>query len=506
MTIRVPTVRNLKANLHDDRAILGGKACGIQRMMALGIPVPPAFTVTTQACSDYRKAGGRLSDDVRQELPDAMAALEKITGRTFGSGDVPLLVSVRSGAAVSMPGMMDTILNLGMTDKVQESLALHTGDVAFAADARRRFEAQYAAIVGTGAPPDPWNQLLGAIGAVFASWDSRRALAYRHSRGLDNEAGTAVTVQAMVFGNLDDKSGTGVLFSRDPRTGAREPFGEWLACRQGEDLVSGTHDPRPLSDLAITMPHVYAELMRYAALLELQDRDVQDIEFTVEAGRLWLLQTRAAKRSPDAAVRLAVSFVEEGLLSPSEALDLVAPDQVAAVLRAHIEPRAQAEAKVLARGRPACPGALSGTIVTDTERAQSLAEAGQDVILARPTTDPEDVPAMSVVAAVVTEFGGSTSHAAVVAREMGVPCIVGCGEGTLMCLDGQTVTLDAALGEIYQGTLSIVEPRDPTSASDLAKLLRWARAEEGADPAASLPQLLIGRRSETRAAGRILFH
>lgn len=493
MNIRCPMVQILRASPDGDRSILGGKACGIQRMMALGIPVPPAFTVTTHACAAYRQAGGQLSDDVREALPDAMAALEKITGRTFGSGDAPLLVSVRSGAAVSMPGMMDTILNLGITDTVQQSLAVHAADAAFAADARRRFETQYSAIVGCAAPQDPWKQLLGAVGAVFGSWDSRRAIAYRHARGLDHDAGTAVTVQAMVFGNLDDKSGTGVLFSRDPRTGVREPFGEWLACRQGEDLVSGTHDPRPLSDLAITMPHVYAQLMRYAALLELHGRDVQDIEFTVESGRLWLLQTRAAKRSPDAAVRLAVSFVEEGLLSPSEALDRVAPDQVMAVLRAHIEPRAQAEAKVLARGRPACPGVLSGTIVTDTERAQSLAEAGQDVILARPTTDPEDVPAMSVVAAVITEFGGSTSHAAVVAREMGVPCIVGCGEGTLMCLDGQTVTVDAALGKIYQGTLPIVEPRDPTSASDLAKLLRWARAEDGADPAASLPQLLIAR-------------
>ncbi|WP_131774146.1 pyruvate, phosphate dikinase [Protofrankia symbiont of Coriaria myrtifolia] len=493
MTTITTAVRPLVPDPDGDRALLGGKAWGIQRMLALGVPVPPAFVVTTEACARHRVVGGRLPADVRAALPAAIAYLEEATGRTFGCGPTPLLVSVRSGAAVSMPGMMDTVLNLGMTPRVQVALAVSTGNARFAADTARRFTRQFEAVVGVAPPAEPAAQLEAAVSAVFASWDSRRALAYRRERGLDDDAGTAVTVQAMVFGNLDDASGTGVLFTRDPLTGDPEPFGERLPRGQGEDVVAGTHDPLRLTELARAQPAVHAELMALAATLERECRDVQDIEFTVESGRLWLLQTRAAKRSPAAAVRLAVALAEEGLIGEREALDRVSPGQVAAVLRPHVEPHARAAARVLASGRPACPGVVSGVVVCDTEAAQDRADAGEAVVLARPTTDPEDVPAMSAVAAILTELGGATSHAAVVSRELGVPCVVGCGTGTLMGLAGTEVTVDAAAGEVFGGVLPVVAPTGAGDEPDLARLLAWARAEPGADPAASLPDLLTAR-------------
>jgi pyruvate,orthophosphate dikinase len=475
-----------------DRAWLGGKAWGIQRMLSLEVPVPPAFVVATEVCARYKQAGGAVPQDVLDALPGAMTHLEHQTGRTFGRGDAPLLVSVRSGAAVSMPGMMDTILNLGQTDQVQSSLAVQTGDEAFAADTSRRFLAQYEETVGSVPPADPWEQLHGAIAAVFSSWDSRRAIAYREERGIDHAAGTAVTVQAMVFGNLDDRSGTGVLFTRNPLTGDAAPFGEWLVRGQGEDVVSGRHDPQPLSALEAAQPQAHAELMRIARLLEGDGRDVQDLEFTVESGRLWLLQSRAAKRSPTAAVRLAVALAREGLISRAQALDRVSAEQVAAVLRPHVEPRSRAAATVLATGKPACPGVVRGVIVTDTAQAEDRAGDGEAIILARPTTDPEDVPAMFAVNGILTELGGSTSHAAVVSREIGVACIVGCGAGALMGLAGRTVTVDAATGEVLDGELPVQETdasRDP----DLACLLEWARSEPGADVGAPLPRLLEAR-------------
>jgi pyruvate,orthophosphate dikinase len=474
-----------------DRTLLGGKAWGIQRMLSLGVPVPPAFVITTVACTRYR-AQGAISQDVLDALPDAMRHLEAETGRKFGSGATPLLVSVRSGAAISMPGMMDTILNLGLTDEVQAALAAQTGDSAFAADTRKRFEHQYESTVGTPAPTDPWAQVHGAIEAVFRSWDSKRAIAYRKERGLDDDAGTAVTVQAMVFGNLDDRSGTGVLFTRDPLTGDPEPFGEWLARAQGEDVVSGTHDPAPLAALAAEQPQVHAELMDIARRLEEDGRDVQDLEFTVESGRLWLLQSRAAKRSPEAAVRLAAALGRERLIAPHEALDRITPEQVRAIERPHVEPHARAQAKVLATGRPACPGVVHGVVVCDPEEAEDRTLDGEDIILARPTTDPNDVPAMSLVAGVLTELGGSTSHAAVVSREIGVACVVGCGSGTLMGLAGATITIDAVAGEVLEGRLPVIAP-DEEHDPDLHLLLEWARAEDGADARASLPELLNAR-------------
>jgi pyruvate,orthophosphate dikinase len=295
---------------------------------------------------------------------------------------------------------------------------------------------------------------------------------------LQDNGGTAVTVQAMVFGNLDDRSGAGVLFSRNPLTGGRAVFGEWLPGGQGEEVVSGRHDPLPLSVLAGTMPDAHASLMAATETLEREFRDIQDIEFTVEAGRLWLLQSRAAKRSPRAAVRLAVDFEREGAITRSEALDRVTPEHISKLLRDHLDPAAIAQASVVAEGRPACPGLALGTVVTDVDEAERRATNGEDIILARETTNPDDMHAMAVVAGILTEIGGSTSHAAVVSRELGVPCVVGCGNGTLIPLDTQPVTADANEGEVYAGHLPVVSASEDQD-DDLRTLAQWARDESG---------------------------
>jgi pyruvate,orthophosphate dikinase len=475
----------------EDRTVLGGKAWSVNRMLSLGIPVPPAFVITTDTCNRYYENDRALPEDVVSDLPELVRYIEDGTGRRFGDPARPLLVSVRSGAAQSMPGMMDTILNLGMTDDIQKALA-EQGGAEWAADTRRRFVEQYQHVVGESAPEQPWDQLHGAIRAVFDSWQSKRAIAYRKDRGIPDEGGTAVTVQAMGFGNLDDDSGTGVLFSRDPLAGGPEPFGEWLARGQGEDVVSGKHTPLALVALAQRYPELHEQLMTAMRTLEQDSRDVQDIEFTVESGTLWLLQSRVAKRSPEAAVRLAVLFERNGVISRSEALDRVSPEQAAALLRPHIEASVRKSATVLATGKPACPGLVSGVVVTDVDAAMDKADEGVKVILVRPTTDPDDVPAMMEATGLLTELGGSTSHAAVVSRELGVPCIVGCGAGTLMDLDGREVTVDATSGEVFAGILASVastEDDDP----DLATLAGWARAEANAGEATPLPDLLRGR-------------
>jgi pyruvate,orthophosphate dikinase len=473
-----------------DRNLLGGKAWSIEKMRGLGIPVPPAFALTTAVCKRFYDADRVVPADVLEALPQAMAGLEAATGRTFGGGERPLLVSVRSGAAISMPGMMDTVLNLGMTDEVEAALAV--GDADYAADTRRRFVDQFAKVVGREAPADPWDQLHAAIEAVFSSWHSERAQWYRKNAGIPDDGGTAVTVQAMVFGNLDDSSGTGVLFSRDPLTGEAEVYGEWLQRGQGEDVVSGRANAQPLSTMAESMPEAHEALMTATATLEHDGRDVQDIEFTVENGTLWLLQTRAAKRSPEAAVRIAVEMQREGILSETEALDRVTAEQVEALLRPRIDPAAIADAEVVASGKPACPGIAIGVVVTDAEEAGDRADDGDDVVLARQTTDPDDVGGMAASKAVITELGGSTSHAAVVCREMGVVCVVGCGADTVTSLAGQTVTVDGAGGNIYKGALPVV---DASSLDDpnLSQLTEWARAEAGTDSGA-LPALLRSRK------------
>lgn len=479
-----------------DRRLLGGKAWSIERMLALGVPVPPAFVIPTPVCARYYGAGRRLPRELLSALPKAVEWLEGRTGKTFGGGELPLLVSVRSGAAESMPGMMDTVLNLGIDDAVERALAKCTGDAGFAADTRRRFREQYESVVGMPPPEAPVEQLHGAIAAVFDSWRSERAIAYRRERGLSEEGGTAVTVQAMVFGNLDGESGTGVLFTRDPLRGRAEPLGEWLPRGQGEDVVSGSHDPLRLADFAQHQPALHAELIAVGEKLERDARDAMDIEFTVEAGKLWLLQSRVAKRSPDAAVRIAVQLAREGMIEPGEALDRVEPQHVAAILRDRLDPAACADAELLAKGKPASPGVATGTIVTDTDEAERRALDGEAVILGRPTTDPNDVHAMAVVAGILTELGGATSHAAVVSRELGVPCVVGCGAGRVAALDGCEVTVDAAAGEVLAGALPVVAATaedDP----DLAQLLAWARADlavDGEPRLSQLPQLLALRR------------
>ncbi len=465
-------------------------------MSALGIPVPPAFVITTEVCRRMHSAGAsRLPDEVWDSVPAAVTELESATGRRFGAGPRPLLVSVRSGAATSMPGMMDTVLNLGMTAEVERALAGQFGDTAFAADTHRRFRAQFEKVVGRTPVADPWEQLRRAIEAVIDSWRSPRAVGYRESRGLSHDAGTAVTLQAMVFGNLDDRSGTGVLFTRNPLSGTAEPYGEWLPRGQGEDVVSGRADAFPLVELADTMPEVHAELLAAAARLEADARDVQDIEFTVESGALWLLQSRVAKRTPEAAIRHAVFLRQAGLITDGEALDRVTPERVRAVLDPRLDPAELAATAAVATGKPACPGIATGRVVSDSGEAEERADRGEAVILARPTTDPDDVMAMSVAAAVITELGGSTSHAAVVCREMAVPCVVGCGTGSLTALAGQTVTVDATAGAVYPGELVVVSGA-PADDPDIALLTRWAHAENPYGATGSLPDLLLRRKME----------
>ena len=463
-------------------------------MLQHGIPVPPAFVIGTDVCAEFYAAGKALPPSLLTELQFAVAELEERSGKTFGRGDTPLLVSVRSGAATSMPGMMDTVLNLGMNAEVEAALARVTGDATFAADTHQRFIEQFTHVVGHAPPSDPWAQLHDAITAVFASWMSERAIRYRASRGLADNAGTAVTVQAMVFGNLDAQSGTGVLFSRDPNTGERTPYGEWLTCGQGEEVVSGRRTPEPLSSLASLLPEAHARLLDMSDQFERLGQDVQDIEFTVEAGKLWLLQSRAAKRTPQAAIRLAVSLCEEGLISREQALERITPAHLSAARQPVIDPAAFRQATLLAEGKPACPGVVKGILLTDVEKAEVRAEAGESIILARPTTDPDDVHVMSIVSGVLTELGGSTSHAAVVSRELGVPCIVGCGANALSTLDGQPVTVDATNGKVYAGTLAI-QPALGSNNPDLVTLQEWAIQTWSLPPGTPLSQALAGRSS-----------
>jgi pyruvate,orthophosphate dikinase len=409
----------LTAELDADRELLGGKAWSITEMLRHGIPVPPAFALTTDECRRFYDSDQTVPGDVLEQLPKQMQRLEQATGRMFGGGLHPLLVSVRSGAPTSMPGMMDTILNLGMTDEVQSALAAATGSDEYAADTRRRFEEQFEKVVGTFAPADPWDQLHVAVAAVFESWMSERAVHYRAERGIATDGGgTAVTVQAMVFGNLDDRSGTGVMFTRDPTGATDAHYGEWLPRGQGEDVVSGAFDPLPLEAMLESLPDAYSQLLEIAQRLDDAAGAAQDIEFTVQSGTLWLLQCRRAK-------------VHEAQ-PPSGEIDDGTP--------------------VLASGRPACPGLVSGVVVTDVDEAEVRALDGEDVILARPTTCPHDVRAMSVVAGIVTEIGGATSHAAVVSRELGVPCVVGVGQGVIAGLEGLSVTLDATAGRVLQAS------------------------------------------------------
>lgn len=479
------------------RELIGGKAWSVARMRSLGFPVPPAFVVTTRGCARFLETG-HLPEGLDDELAAGIRWLEDETGRVFG-GTPPLLVSVRSGAPISMPGMMDTVLNLGMNAATERALAAECGDAEFARDTHRRFLELYASIVlktvvpplaqsdlaewraaitdtaGTSVPQTVESQLHGAVRAVFDSWNSRRARRYREHHGIADLLGTAVTVQAMVFGNLDQRSGTGVLFTRNPITGAADPYGEYLAHAQGEDVVSGKFTPRPLGEMAAAVPDAHRELLSAARKLEESSGDVQDIEFTVERGKLFLLQTRAAKRAPQAAVRIAVEMVREGTIDVEAALSRVSAEQVRVLLSPRIVASELGAAVTLAAGEGACPGVGRGVVVTDSDEAERRAAAGEAVVLARRTTSPEDLHGMIAARAVITEHGGSTSHASVVSRALGRPCVVGCGAGSVTVLAGRTVTVDGQSGTVYEGTLAVVEP-DAADDPYLSELASWAES------------------------------
>ncbi len=476
--------------------IVGGKGASIARMRALGLPVPPAFVLPIEECRRFHAGDGTLDEAVWEAVLDGVAGIERDTGRRFGDPEAPLLVSVRSGAAVSMPGMMDTVLNLGMTDAVEAGLARLSGDAAFARETHVRFVHEFGHTVlgadldppgddatadevraevrtdtGEDVPAEPLDQLRAAVLAVFRSWSSRRAIAYRRHWKIPEDGGTAVVVQAMVFGNLGEDSGTGVLFTRDPLNGSPEPFGDWLPGGQGEDVVAGTHDPLPLAAFHAQLADAHDELILAGRLLEREHGDIQDVEFTVERGRLYLLQARAAKRAPLSAVRTAVDLADEGVIDRETALGRVTPEQLETVLSPLLPEEVTAAADVVARGTPACPGVASGRVVANSDDAEV---ADDDVVLARPTTSPEDVSGMIAARAVVTERGGATSHAAVVTRALGRPSVVGVGEGVTGGWAGREVTVDGSKGVVYDGRLTTADV-PVADIPGLEHLLAWAR-------------------------------
>ncbi|MEA2347033.1 MAG: pyruvate, orthophosphate dikinase [Thermoleophilaceae bacterium] len=470
-----------------DRALLGGKGAGLVEMSGLGLPVPPAFIIGTP-CGHAYLAQGALPAQLHDELGAQLEALEKASGLGFGDDDRPMLVSVRSGAPVSMPGMMDTVLNVGLTERNLAALGRDTGDEGFAhscferllesfattvrgisrgvveealldLDAGAGAQERCAALLGlieaeSGSPlPDAKGQVTEAIEAVFRSWNSRRAIAYRKHKGISDEMGTAVVVQLMVFGNRGSNSGSGVAFTRDPSTGEPGAFGDFLFSAQGEDVVAGERDALPLEVIGERLPDLQAELERVFALLERDTRDLCEVEFTIEEGTLWVLQTRPGQRSGRAAVRVAVALADDGLISREEALERVTPEQLEAA-RAPVfgtEPSAEA---ILAQGLAASPGAVVGEVALDPERAVAMNEEGRTVILMRPTTSPVDLPGVIAAAGVVTGRGGRTSHAAVVARGMGRPAVCGVGD-LVLSEDRRSASLDAV--EIAEGDLVSVD-------------------------------------------------
>jgi pyruvate, orthophosphate dikinase len=446
----------LNGDARHPRELLGNKGHGIDAMRRQKLPVPPAFCITTEIGLKYLADPASTMDAIWDDVLDGISWLEAETSRTFGRGPRPLLVSVRSGAVHSMPGMMDTILDLGMNDAVELALAA-PDDHAFARDTRQRFTRMYRRIAGESGPvpSDPHAQLRAGIEAVFASWNSPRAIAYRGHYGLGDASGTAVVVQAMVFGNRGPNSGAGVFVSRNPITGADEPFGEWLPGGQGDEVVSGLVDVEPVTALRAEQPAVYGELADAARRLERLSGDVQEIEFTVEDGTLWLLQTRAAERSAHAAVRLALQLRHEGLIDDTEALRRVTPAHVKSLLSPTLQPETRLAATLLAKGLPACPGVVSGRAYTDVDEALDAADRGERVILVRDHTRPEDVQGMLAAKGVVTEVGGAASHAAVVSRELGRVAVVGCGHGVAAALAGRQITVDGYRGEVREGDLSL---------------------------------------------------
>jgi pyruvate,orthophosphate dikinase len=523
-----------------DKTIVGGKGANLAEMAGIGLPVPPGFTITTEVCVEYLAKGAEFDAALRSDVAAALAHIERVVGKKFGDAADPLLVSVRSGARVSMPGMMDTVLNLGLNDATVEGLAATSGDARFAWDSYRRFIQMYSDVVlgldhnrfedvleiakenkgfftdvemeaedwqalvgeykvivreglGRPFPQDVTEQLWGAIAAVFDSWDSDRAKVYRRLNDIPGDWGTAVNVQAMVFGNMGDTSATGVAFTRDPATGERAYYGEWLVNAQGEDVVAGIRTPqyltlaareranaKPLS-MEEAMPEAYGELARVFDLLELHYRDMQDIEFTVERGQLWMLQTRSGKRTAKAALKMAVDMVGEGLIDEATAIRRIDPMALDQLLHPTLDPAAPRD--VLGTGLPASPGAASGGIVLDADAAERHAARGESVILVRLETSPEDIHGMHAAKGILTARGGMTSHAAVVARGMGRPCVSGAssvsidlGKRTLtiggrMHKEGDVITLDGSTGQIMAGKVPTIEPE---LVGDFGVLMTWA--------------------------------
>jgi len=523
-----------------DRNLLGGKGAYLAEMSRLGLPVPPGFTISTEVCAVYYERGENLPEELRPMVDVALETVGGIAHAKFGDVDNPLLVSVRSGSRASMPGMMDTVLNLGLNDQTVEGLARRSGDRRFAYDTYRRFIQMYADVVlgldherfeeilenfknlkgleydtelsaedwaelitrykavvkselGEPFPQDLHAQLWGAIAAVFSSWQNARAIAYRRLHDIPDNWGTAVTIQAMVFGNRGDQSATGVVFTRNPSTGANELYGEYLVNAQGEDVVSGLRTPQPLTEAARRgsgssrpsleglMPEVFAELKSACAKLEAHFRDLQDIEFTVQEGKLFMLQTRAGKRSTQAALKIAVDMAEQGVISREEAVAGIDAGQLDQLLHPTLDP--EADRIVLAKGLPASPGAATGELVFDADEAVHLKAQGHTVILARVETSPEDVQGMHAAVGILTTRGGMTSHAAVVARGMGRPCVVGASAvqidleretlqaGLMILHKGDVVTIDGSTGQIIKGRVPM---RQPKLSEDFNTLMKWA--------------------------------
>ncbi|HVB97523.1 MAG TPA: pyruvate, phosphate dikinase, partial [Chloroflexota bacterium] len=525
----------------DMRALLGGKGAGAAEMTRAGLPVPPGFTITTEACNAYYADGAQFPQGMWEQAVAALHEVEKETGKTFGDAANPLLVSVRSGARFSMPGMMDTVLNLGLNQQTLQGLIAKTNNPRFGYDAYRRFIQMFGKIVldipsekfehildqekqavgakldtdltaedlqnvavkfaglvrqetGKEFPTDPMDQLRLAIQAVFRSWNSARAIAYRDFNKIAHDLGTAVNVQTMVFGNMGSDSGTGVAFTRNPNTGENVLYGEYLPNAQGEDVVAGTRTPHAIAAMAKEWPEVYQEFKRYADLLEGHYRDMQDLEFTVEMGKLYMLQTRSGKRSAQAAVKIAVDMVHEKLISKEEAVQRVEPSQVEQLLHRRIDPSAQVH--VIAKGLNASPGAASGRVVFEADRAVEWSKNGEKVILVRPETSPDDVHGMIVAQGILTARGGATSHAAVVARSIGKPCVAGT-EGVKVDLDrrlfssdgvvvkeGDVISINGSTGEVIAGAVPMIEPELTGEleallefADSLRRLQVWANAD-----------------------------
>ena len=513
------------------RELLGGKGANLAEMTLAGMPVPQGFTVTTEACTRYYDDKRTIAPEIQAEILSNLAWLEAYTGKKFGDPSDPLLVSVRSGARASMPGMMDTILNLGLNDTVVEGFAAFTGNPRFAYDSYRRFIQMFSDVVmelskkrfeeiiddvkekkgvkedveldtgdmkdlvarfkafykqekGVDFPQDPKEQLMEAVRAVFRSWDNPRANVYRRMNEIPYSWGTAVNVQTMVFGNAGNTSGTGVAFTRNPATGEKALFGEYLINAQGEDVVAGVRTPSPISALKEEMPQVYEEFVQIANRLEKHYKDMQDMEFTIENGKLYMLQTRDGKRTAAAALKIAVDLVDEGEITQEEAVLRVEPNQLDALLHPTFDPEALAQATVIGKGLAASPGAAAGRVVFTAEDAKAWAEKGEKVILVRLETSPEDIEGMQVAQGILTVRGGMTSHAAVVARGMGTCCVSGCGEisvdyadksftlGGKVYQEGHWLSLNGSTGEIFEGAIATI-PANPNS-GDFGRLMGWA--------------------------------